>query len=415
MAAEPCTAKGPQQPVVLGVGRIPLRSLEAASVMFARGLVRQEMLSKRPGRVLMVSNSGVARRPLPLGEVISRVTAQEFKNCHMPIDEFYGQFADSPQVLAAARKASLLIYEGHVAYQDLIYVAYQHERAPDSYYEEALGMLENSTPDASNPPPAAGSPTRNLPPPPPLRDKPNRLQEPLEQMPLAVLQSCDSLDEQLLDRADELGCVGVIGSVTAIHSGSGSILAHALVNGLLYRGDTVGQSLRDAQDYLLCLADLKAQRGMKEQGSGQRVAISFRLWGDPELPLFAAPAVPRDPPVAAEWTGSRELTIRVPAKRYAEARCDPYYARTFPGSETAGLVKKREGDALRRILPGYYFCVPLPEDFAKENLKLLLPAGGPSQASYRVDPLGRFLYVVYLPDQERPGETIVLRWARNRG
>jgi hypothetical protein len=415
VAAEPCTAKGPQQPVVLGVGRIPLPSLAAASAMFARGLVRQEMLSKKPGRVLMVSNSGVARRPLPLGELISRVTAQEFKNCRVPIDEFYGQFADSPQVLAAARKASLLIYEGHVSYQDLIYVPYQHEHAPDSYYEEALGMLENSTPDVSDPPPAAPAAADNLPPPPPPPDKPNRLEEPLGLMPLAVLQSCDSLDEQLLDRADELGCVGVIGSVTPIHSGSGSILAHALVNGLLYRGDTVGESLRDAQNYLLCLADLKAQRGMKEQGSGQRVAISFRLWGDPELRIFAAPAVPRDPPVAAEWTGPRELTIRVPAKRYPEARSAPYYARAFPGSETAGLVKKRESDALRRILPGYYFCVPLPEDFAKEDFKLLLTAGGPSQASYRVDPLGRFLYVVYLPDQEQPGETIVLRWAKSRG
>lgn len=48
-------------------------------------------------------------------------------------------------------------------------------------------------------------------------------------------------------------------------------------------------------------------------------------------------------------------------------------------------------------------------------MKLLLPAGGPSQASYRVDPLGRFLYVVYLPDQEWPGEAIVLRWAKSRG
>ncbi len=413
VAAEPCTAKGPQQPVALGVGRIPLPSLAGASVMFARGLVRQEMLSKKPGRVLMVSNAGVARRPLPLGELISRVTAQEFKNCRVPIDEFYGKYADSPEVLAAARKASLLIYEGHVAYQDLIYVPYQHEHAPDSYYEEALGMLENSTPDVSDPPAPAA--TDDLPPAPSLPDKPNRLEEPLSLMPLAVLQSCDSLDEQLLDRADELGCVGVIGSVTPIHSGSGSILAHALVNGLLYRGDTAGEALRDAQNYLLCLADLKAQRGMKEQGSGQRVAISFRLWGDPELAIFAAPAVPRDPPVAAEWTSPRELTIRVPAKRYPQARSNPYYARAFPGSETAGLVKKRQSDALRRILPGYYFCVPLPEDFAKEDLKLLLPAGGPSQASYRVDPLGRFLYVVYLPDQEWPGEAIVLRWAKSRG
>ena len=47
------------------------------------------------------------------------MTAEEFKNCRVAVDEFYGKLADSPEVLAAAKTAGLIIYEGHLAYQDL--------------------------------------------------------------------------------------------------------------------------------------------------------------------------------------------------------------------------------------------------------------------------------------------------------
>ena len=68
----------------------------------------------------MVANSGAARRSLPLCETISRVTAAEFKNFGMHVDEFYGKLTDSPEILTAARSANLILYEGHVSYQDLI-------------------------------------------------------------------------------------------------------------------------------------------------------------------------------------------------------------------------------------------------------------------------------------------------------
>ena len=34
---------------------------------------------------------------------------------------------------------------------------------------------------------------------------------------------------------------------------------------------------------MLCVEELKGRRGHKEQAKGIRVALSFRLWGDPEM------------------------------------------------------------------------------------------------------------------------------------
>ena len=110
----------PQRLAALGVGRIPLESLCDASVFFDRGLLREKLLAHRPQRLLMIANSGMQRRPLPLCETVSRVTAAEFKNFGMHVDEFYGKLTDSPEVLTAARPRNLILYEGHVSYQDVI-------------------------------------------------------------------------------------------------------------------------------------------------------------------------------------------------------------------------------------------------------------------------------------------------------
>ena len=288
---EPCVPTKVQQVASMGVGRIPLESLEDASVLFARGLVRQRRMAEHPPRLLMVANSSLNRRPLPLCETISRVTAAEFKNLHVPVDEFYGKLADSPEVLAAAKTASLIIYEGHLAYQDLFDVpATGRATAPDSYYDEELDALEDggsssrdahahARKEATRPRTVAVAPH-------------HRLQGPLTGLPIVVLQSCDSLDEPVLWRIDELGGVAVIGSITPIHSGSGSALVNALADAVLYRGATLGEALRDAQNYLFCLEDLKSLRGHKEQAKSRRVAISFRLWGDPELSVLPTAAEP---------------------------------------------------------------------------------------------------------------------------
>jgi hypothetical protein len=430
----------------------------------------------------MVSNSGIVRRPLPLCETISRVTAAEFKNCGFRVDEFYGTLADSPEVLTAAKSASLIIYEGHLAYQDLIDVPAAHRATmPDLYFDEELDLLEDGQTFRTRAPAlleaggpaelpgaravgaaaaeAADAATCPLAPP-----RSSRLQGPMRGLPIVVLQSCDSLEEPVLWRIDELGGVAVVGSVTPIHSGSGSALVQAAVDAVLYGGCTLGEAIRDAQNYLLCLEDLKGRRGYKEQAKGQRVALSFRLWGDPEVCVLPGVAGrPAHAPVAIAWTGPDTLAIRVPDERLPECRSDKYVAHMFPGSQAAGMVR-REGDALRRLAPVYFFRVPLPQKLPSpacrsgtigrwaggegngigETLRTadpasnsphpsplpegegtsltqpaevtLEPVGGESKrASCRIDPAGQWLYVVYYPEQEKPGESIVLRLVAGRG
>ena len=387
-----------------GVGRIPLQSLADASVLFARGLLRERLADGRAMRVLMVSNSG--RRALPLCETISRVTAEEYKNCRVAVDEFYGKLADSPEVLAAAKTAGLIIYEGHLAYQDLFDVPSAHrDTAPDSYFEEELDNLEEG---GSRPPAPPTTPLHR--PRRPARPAVNQIDGAMEGLPVVILQSCDSLDERVLWRIDELGGVALVGSVTPIHSGSGSGLVKALSDAVLYRGATLGEALRDAQNYLFCLEDLKTRRGQKEQAKSRRVALSFRLWGDPELRVLpAAGAAPQCPPLALRSAGPDELVIEVPRRRLPEARNDKYCARMFPGSQPAGMVKQPKREAARLVTPVYFFRVPLPADFTADGELLAGPGGQTNQATCRVDATGRSLYVLFFPELERPGETIVLR------
>jgi hypothetical protein len=242
----------------------------------------------------------------------------------------------------------------------------------------------------------------------------NRLQGPLLGLPIVFLQSCGSLDEPLLWRIDELGGVAVIGSMTAIHSASGSALVQAMATSALYSGATLGEALRDAQNYLLCFEDLKGSRGHKRQAEGRRVAVSFRLWGDPELRLFPGPlGPPLLPPVSLQWSGADRLTIHLPPRRLPEARSSKYFAYMFPGSQAAGLVKAVEGDTDRRVTPVYYFRLKLPAGWPPGPAGMVEPSGEQAKRlALRIDPAGRMLYLVYYPEVERAGESIVLGLVR---
>ena len=77
------------------------------------------------------------------------------------------------------------------------------------------------------------------------------MQGPLAGLPVVVLQSCESLDDAVLWRLDELGGVAVIGSMTPIHSGCGSSLLNAAMTSLLYHGGTLGESPRRGELYVL--------------------------------------------------------------------------------------------------------------------------------------------------------------------
>jgi hypothetical protein len=397
---EPFIPTQPDQLSTVGVGRLPLESLADTSVMFARGLLRERLLANREPRVLMVANAGVFRK-LVLCETISRVTASEFKNLGVHVDEFYGRSAVSPEILNAARTANLILYEGHLSSQDLIDNPEIHRSSPPEYADdEDEDPMPGESPDgaASRPAPAP----RVVPAEPLSR----HLQGPLSGLPIVFLQSCESADDGILWRLDELGGVALIGSMTSIHSGAGSAMLNAAMSSALYRGGTLGEVLRDAQNYMLCIEELKGRRGHKEQAKGVRVALSFRLWGDPELRLLPMPlAAPRLAAVRAAWQGWDRLRIDVPAARLPEAQADKYTAFPFPNSQFAGLLRTESGET-KRLLPVYFFCLPLPANGA---LALEPSRVDSRRMDVRIDRGRGVAYVVYLPDQEHPGDSIVLR------
>ncbi len=407
---EPFVPTQPDQLATLGVGRIPLEFLGDASVFFVRGLLRERLLAGAPGtpgrppRLLMIANSG--RRSLPMCETISRVTAAEFKNFGLHVDEFYGKPTDSPEILIAARSANLILYEGHLAYQDLIDAPVLKRSQAEDYplEEEDLERPEGAKRADDRDEDARPAP-RVVPAEPTSR----HLQGPLAGLPIVVLQSCESLDDAVLWRFDELGGVALVGSMTPIHSGCGSALLNAAMTSMLYRGGTLGEMLRDAQNYMFCVEELKARRGHKEMAKGVRVAMSFRLWGDPELQVLPTRlGEPRQAPIRAQWVGDGTLRIDVPRSRLPEARTDRYVASMFPNSQTAGLVKT-EGETMKKILPVYYFRLPLPGGWAKrEGLELEPSPADARRVDARVDWNRGLLYLVYYPEQEHPGESVVL-------
>ncbi len=191
------------------------------------------------------------------------------------------------------------------------------------------------------------------------------MQGPLAGLPVVVLQSCESLDDAVLWRLDELGGAAVIGSMTPIHSGCGGSLLNAAMTSLLYRGGTLGETLRDAENYMFCVEALKARRGHTEGAKGIRVALSFRLWGDPEFQVLpgwqggSRQGSPRQAPVRAQWVDGNTLRIDLPESRLPEVLSDKYVAGVFPNSQVAGLLRS-EGETMKRISPFYYFCLPLP-------------------------------------------------------
>jgi hypothetical protein len=402
---EPFVPSQPDELATLGVGRIPLESLGDASVFFVRGLLRERLLAHHQPRLLMVANSGLNRGVLPLCEAISRVTATEFKNFGVHVDEFYGRLTDAPEILIAARSANLILYEGHQSYQDLIDEPVLRRSQAEDYPldEEDAGGLGGAKHGVDRdlgrkpvPRVVRGEPT--------LR----HLQGPLAGLPIVVLQSCGSLDDAVLWRLDELGGAAVIGSMTAIHSGCGSSLLNAAMSSMLYRGGTLGDALRDAENYMFCVEELKARRGHKEKAKGLRVALSFRLWGDPELQVLPMPlGPPRKAPVRAEWVGNDTLRIDLPQSRLPEARSERYVANMFPNSQAAGLLTV-EGELTKKISPFYYFCLPLPPGAHSGVTELAPSRSDARRVEARIDQGHGLLYLVYFPEQENPGESVVL-------
>ena len=432
---EPCSRPEDNEAAAYGVGRIPFRRLADASLMIAGGLARETIVRENPPHVLMIANPSADYGALPLAELVSRATAEEFKNFGWHVSEHYGKAANSPDIINAAGNSHLIIYEGHISDQYLI-------QEPYDIYEEFDG---NDTWDHSAP--EDMSVRMNVYEPSGYADGsemhdatdyeaslyesdsavaadqegfyahemesflPSGSVECLQALPLVILQSCHSLEQPTLDHLLELGGAGMVGSVTSIHSASGSAFVKAFCDGMLYRCDTVGEALRDARNYFLCLAQLKQQRGHQETAKVYRAALTFRFWGDPEMRLFSSVAKPRRRGISAAMTDPTTVRISTPKYRLPESRNERYFARLFPGSQLAGIVKRLTNEPIRRLTPLYFFRLPLPGGSGVQAHRRLERDGeDANRMVYLTDPLGRFIYVLYFPEKEAKSDAFTLQF-----
>ncbi|MGM0487079.1 MAG: C25 family cysteine peptidase [Planctomycetota bacterium] len=224
-------------------------------------------------------------------------------------------------------------------------------------------------------------------------------------LPVVILQSCSSLGERFLKRIHPFGGVAKIGTDTSVHSASGAAFVKAFADGLLYRDATLGEALRDARIYFFLLQKLKNDRGHTKQAKGQRAALSFQLWGDPELRVFPQGVEePRRDPAEIEFIDSEPdaLSISIPPGKDTEVRTDDYFARVFPDTQVAGIVMRTGDDAPRRVAPIHFFRKRLPEDIEKPPLgRLHVPGDDSIKAFFGIDELHQRVYVLYYPEEKK--------------
>ena len=235
----------------------------------------------------------------------------------------------------------------------------------------------------------------------------------LEGIPLVAIQSCHSLDDTVLDILTS-GAIGIIGSKTNIHSASGSSFVKAFCDGLLYRSDTIGEAMRDAKNYLLCVSALKKARGHTQYAKVERVAYSFHFWGDPELRIFSGlQNRQKIEPVSGTFTRPDKITVTIPNKRLPTSRTDKYFLRMFPGSEAAGILKRIKDKEIRRVAPIYFFRIPMAKGFEPSQYAGLKKADDTTiRAVFSVDSFRRFLYIVYFPEKEEKEEVFTLQFVK---
>jgi hypothetical protein len=427
---EPCSRPKEGMAVELGVGRIPFLELWASSTLVARNIAREFVLGQKTPKVLMIANPSTEYGPLPLCETVSRATAREFKNFGIHIDEFYGTSSYEQAVQSSAHDSQVIIFEGHIidmpvflggsgdqqTYSEEWYgqdetdgLIYYQADEPDEYNTVDFGQAMSEEPNEwkNTNYQQTGVLTKAPSVPVVVPQDANQL----DGFPLVVLQSCHSLDDTSLGilASDALG---IVGSVANIHSASGSAFIKTFCDGLLYRGDTVGEALRDARNYLLCVSELKTKRGHQQQAKVNRVAYSFHLWGDPEAKLFSSlPKRPKRQAVSATFIALDKIHIATPKKRLFTSRTREYFLRMFPGDQVAGIVKRLKNKDIRRVAPLYFFRIPMPKDFnALQYTDLKGPDETIDRAVFLADPFERFLYILYFPEKDKKEQELTLQF-----
>jgi hypothetical protein len=437
IAVEPCSIplEGFANP--WSVGRIPYTQLRDLSWLLARGFLRERLMKQKQESVVMIANLQSEFPPLPLAETISRLSALEFKNAQIPLHEFYQKPPEDPALFRACEQASLILYGGHIRDQNLFVPEdiFKEEFSEDQRLEEKPAIplkdpykLEYQKPIAPYPSVFQGD-TSNSPlllpleaPHSALRPSSsrsylhwNKRNEPLfllEGLPLVFFQSCFSLESYSATQAFQAGAIAFIASMTPVHSASGSSFMKSMCDSLIYDKEiTIGEAFRNARNYFLALAHLKEKRGHQETATVYRTALTFRLWGDPELRLFSSSSLSvQKTAISAQWKTSSRLQILLPEEFLPFVETSHYTAQLYPRSQTAGMVKKnKEAQEQRQVLPLYFFKLPLPSpSFSAEDVHSTKKES--IRSVFLRDPWGEELYVLYFPQKRKISKPLFLEF-----
>ena len=201
---EPLTPTG-NAPFSYAIGRLFHDDRAAVPLLLARQRLLAE-LSRTP-RVCIASNPG---NSLPLLETFSRNSAREFRNAGYKTTALFGDDVLCDTVRKHMSEHDVFLWEGH--HNTLI--------------------REWNMPEWDEPLPPS----------------------------LIFLQSCLALKDYKAYPLLSRGAVGVIGSSTRTYSASGGACSLAFFDALLYDGESVGSSLRQAKNFLVAYAMLKEKR-----------------------------------------------------------------------------------------------------------------------------------------------------------
>jgi hypothetical protein len=180
---------------------------------------------------------------------------------------------------------------------------------------------------------------------------------------LIFLQSCLALKPEKVQPLLCRGAIGVVGTSTRTYSGSGGAMSLAFFDALLYEGQTLGGSLRQAKNYLLAYAMLKDRRlggQAARTGANLRAAWAFTLWGDPtfRLPRPGTPASALSG-VKHEVAGN-SIVIDLPETLHGKVRTEKFQVRMAPNARLAGLVRKTPNEQAQPLVPLVFAEVRLP-------------------------------------------------------
>ena len=338
------------------VGRLAALDVYDLSRWVARLVHGAELRTDGDGALVLAN----ADHKFVIGETISRTTSAELKNTGVKTESYYGDEIDRDLIRRELPGHGLVLWEGHP--RDL------------TLDDDALPVAEAPLPPAA-----------------------------------FFLQGCYTLD-----RADpyllvERGANAVIGSYMAVYSSSGSGFAKAWVDAQLHDGETMGEALATARNYLLATVELKKARGHKDWRKTLRAAISWELWGDPTAPLPVAHGAARRAPVRAKVAGD-QITVRVPAAQLPKSAAAQYWAKVRPGALLSGLYDEKPVEGGRRLIELFLVEVDVPASFG-DHPKLTSKAD-PTTYAWVFSPRTRKMSVLIHENAlPAPGKAGTLRFA----